>query len=254
MKISKEKHSMFLIKKIVAPCFFPLSLGLGLLCLGIGLLWGTRRQRAGKICVTLGTGLLVLLSYYPVPHWLLRPLEHHYAHLRTVNFLAPTSRAIKWIVVLGGGEGGVPTRVLEGVRLYRQIPGVKLLLSGGPVFGSEAGALAMARVAHIMGIMPPDLVLEAESRDTEEQARQVKALVGQDPLILVTSAVHMPRAMLLFRKVGLEPLAAPERPMVGDEVHLSPALFFPSPGNLVLAETAMHEYLGLTWAWLRGVI
>ena len=53
---------MFMLKKIVALFFYPLSLCLGILILGLLFLWATRRQRLGKRLVTLGTVLLLLLS------------------------------------------------------------------------------------------------------------------------------------------------------------------------------------------------
>jgi len=245
---------MFLIKKIVAPFFFPLSVCLELMMLGLFLLWWTKRQRAGKILVTVGTGLLVLLSYHPAPDFLLRPLEQKYPSLTDLTEMSWQKNSIKWIVVLDGDEGAALSRVLEGVRLYRKIPGVKLLMSGGSVFGSEPGAVASVRVARIMGVKPQDLVLESESRDTQEEARQIKNLVGKDGLILVTSASHMPRSIAMFRKIGLEPVPAPTGHMVKTRSNFVPGSFLPSAQNLMLAEMAVYEYLGLSWAWVRGLI
>jgi len=245
---------MFLFKKTLAPIFFPLSLCLGFLLLGLFLLWATRSQLAGKIFVTLGTGLLVLLSYPPLPNLLLRPLESKYPPFDEFNGMSAKGTDIRWIVVLDGDEGAFLSRVVEGVRLYRQIPRAKLLMSGGTVFGFEAGAVGSARVAKIMGVKPEDLVIEAESRDTEEQARQIGNLLGEETFILVTSASHMPRAVALFQKVGLDPIPAPTGHLVKARVSFSPGSFFPDSRNLLVAETAIYEYLGLTWAWLRGVI
>ena len=53
---------MFVVKKIVALFFYPVGLCLGILILGLFCLWATRRQRLGKVLVTLGTVLLLLLS------------------------------------------------------------------------------------------------------------------------------------------------------------------------------------------------
>ena len=53
---------MFMVKKIVALFFYPVCLCLGILILGLFCLWATRRQRLGKVLVTLGTVLLLLLS------------------------------------------------------------------------------------------------------------------------------------------------------------------------------------------------
>ena len=57
----------------------------------------------------------------------------------------------------------------------------------------------MSRIALIMGVNPPDIILESTSRDTEEQARLIKPMVGREKFFLVTSASHLPRAMAMFR-------------------------------------------------------
>jgi uncharacterized SAM-binding protein YcdF (DUF218 family) len=243
---------MFLLKKMVGPLLFPVSLCLEILLLGLLLLWGTRRQKAGKILVSLGTGLLLLLSYPWLPEKLLSPLEQWYPHLAGVDRLpraASGQEPVKWVVVLGGNV----ERTTEGVRLYRQLPGAKLVLSGGGVFGAKPGATESARIGLILGINPADLVLESRPLDTEEEARLLKSRLGADRFILVTSAAHMPRAMALFNKLGLNPIAAPTDYLVEDRP-LNPRSFFPDVRNLVLVDTATYEYLGWGWAWLRGKI
>ena len=94
---------MFMLKKIVALFFYPVPLCLEILAVGLLLLWCTRRQRAGKVMVTLGTGLLAVLSFSWGPNLLLKPLEQGYPPLRH----PPTQTSVTWIVVLGGGY--IPT-------------------------------------------------------------------------------------------------------------------------------------------------
>ena len=91
---------MFLFKKIVAPLFFPLSLCIEVLLVGIFLLWFTRRQKAGKIIVSIGVVFLIALSYGAASEMLLRPLEYKYPALTDVS----TISGIKWVVVLSGGH------------------------------------------------------------------------------------------------------------------------------------------------------
>ena len=90
----------------------------------------------------------------------------------------------------------------------------------------------MARVALIMGVNPPDIILESASRDTEEQARLIKPMVGREKFFLVTSASHLPRAMAMFHKLGLEPVAAPVGHLVQQAPHWSPGSLFPASGGL----------------------
>ncbi|MGO9621915.1 MAG: ElyC/SanA/YdcF family protein [Desulfobaccales bacterium] len=264
---------MFLFKKIVASCLLPLPLCLGLLFIGLGLLWFTRRQRSGKILVSAGAGLLLVFSYSAVPDMALRPLELKYPPVADLDAGSGGPQdgrllgAGSYIVVLGGGiNRGEPlpvtsqigleslSRLLEGVRLYRAEPGRKLILSGGPVFNPIPESQIMSRVALIMGVNPRDILQESLSRDTEEEARLLKPLVGRERFFLVTSAAHMPRAMALFRRQGLEPVAAPMDLPAQQKGPCYPEDFFPSSHSLQRTEIALHEYLGLAWAWLRGVI
>ena len=254
---------MFLLKKIVVPFFYPVLLSLEILAAGLLLLWFTRRQRAGKVMVTLGTGLLVFLSFSLGSYLLLAPLEHRYPPL----LHPPADSSVKWIVTLGGGSNSDPnlpvssrlgeaslSRVLEGVRLYREMPGSKLILSGGVAFGSQPEADLMAGICRILGVNPRDVILESASRDTDDQARLIKELVGRDKFILVTSASHMPRALALFKQRGLNPVPAPAGQLVTANQVWDPRRLFPDPRSLLKAEIAVHEYLGLAWVWLRGAI
>ena len=100
-------------------------------------------------------------------------------------------------------------RVVEGVRLYKAIPGSKLLLSGGAVFDPVPEAEVMARIAVLLGVKPQDISLEPDSRDTADEAEIIAKMIGRERFILVTSASHMPRSMALFRKRGLQPIPAP---------------------------------------------
>ncbi len=262
---------MFLLKKILSQFFYPVSLCLEILVLGLFFLWATRRPRLGKILVTLGTVLLLLLSLPPVSSRLLAPLEQRYPailHPETVSWgERPGVTSPKWIVVLGGGLVSDPrlppnsqiseaalSRVVEGVRLYKAIPGSKLLLSGGAVFDPVPEARVMAQIAVLLGVKPQDIVLEQESRDTAAEAALIARMINGKRIILVTSAAHMPRSMALFKKQGLQPIPAPADFLVRERLYLTPGDFFPGPGSLGQVQTAVHEYLGMAWAWLRGAI
>jgi uncharacterized SAM-binding protein YcdF (DUF218 family) len=249
---------MFLMKKIVSRLLFPMPLTLELLLVGLFLLWFTRRQRAGKVFITCGMGLLLGLSNSFTSNALLRPLEHRYPAL----LVAPTGAgapAVGFILVLGGGGNNDPdvpitsnltpgqmVRLIEGVRLYREIPGSKLILS--EVTASPEG---MTNVAKALGVKPEDILHLSFARDTEEESRQVAPIVGSQRFILVTSAVHMPRAMRFFQSRGLQPIAAPTD-------HLAPRKrlgvddAFPDGYYLFKSKTAWYEYLGLAWQTLKA--
>jgi uncharacterized SAM-binding protein YcdF (DUF218 family) len=251
---------MFIMKKIVSRFLFPLPLSLEFLFVGLFLLWFTRRQRAGKALVTCGAMLLVGLSNSFTSNALLRPLERRYPPL-VVAHIGPSAPDVSFIAVLGGfadKDPDVPAtshispdlmvRLTEGVRLHREIPGSKLILSGW-----NDSAEGMAKMAEALGVSAEDILPLPGPRDTEEESQQIAPIVGPQRFILVTSASHMPRAMGLFRKRGLQPIAAPTD-------HIAPRhrLEFddlvPDGYQLFKSQTAFYEYLGLAWETLRGKI
>jgi len=192
-----------------------------------------------------------------------RPLEYQYpplTHHQTIG-------SIKWIAILGGGHVSDPRlpaaaqlsltsfgRLGEGIRLYHGLPGSKLILSGGKPFERIAEAKIMAEVAMSIGIKGQDIILEEDSKDTEDEANLIHKIVGTEPFILVTSASHMPRSMALFKKLGMHPIPAPTDFLVKEGQGMNPNRFYPRAENLYKAERAFYEYLGLAWAKLRGRI
>ncbi len=262
---------MFLFKKMVAPLFQPVTLILASLIIGLVLLLFTKKQKTGKAVITVGVIMLALLSYGSFSDRLLIPLERQY-HPLTIESAAidQPSHGIysaKWIVLLGGGHTDNPklpatslisheslTRLVECVRIHKLIKGSKIILSGGAVFNASPEAETFAKVAEVLDVNRTDMLLDDLSRDTEEQARNVSRIVGRDPFILVTSACHMPRAMIIFEKAGLKPIPAPTDYLAKKGQQRRPEDFYPSSLGLYKAERAAHEYLGLLWLKMRTAL
>ena len=70
---------MFVLKGLASAVLFPVALVLEITVLGLLLLWFTRRQRVGKVLITVGAVTLALLSIGFVADLLLAPLEGRYA-------------------------------------------------------------------------------------------------------------------------------------------------------------------------------
>jgi len=172
-------------------------------------------------------------------------------------------KGVKHIVVLGvelvtaertpaDRMGNFLFRVMEGVRLWKGIRGGVLVLSGGSLPGMSSDADAMAALPLELGIPRDALVLETRAWDTEDEARIFSRLVGQEPFALVTSALHIPRAMMHFRYLGLNPVPCPcelrtARPPAWYQ------WFWPSTDALLKSQNAIHEYLGRWWLLLKRV-
>jgi uncharacterized SAM-binding protein YcdF (DUF218 family) len=255
-------EELFLLKKIISCFFLPLSIVAVLMVSGLIFLLLTRKKNLGKILLTLGTILLLLASYGLQNDQLAVSLENLYPPLLDVKNINH-SQDIQWIVVLGGGSQSHPrlplssqlsqtslTRLLEGVRLHRMLPGSRLILSGGVVFQSLPESETLAKTAVLMGVSENNIIKEDKSLDTDDQAKLISNILGPKRFILVTSAIHMHRSMVLFRKFGMNPIAAPTNFMPVMRPKNDPRRFFPSPVSIQKTEDTMHEYIGLIWAYV----
>lgn len=251
---------MFLFKKIVSQFFFPLPLSLLFCFIGIYLLWLTKKQKTGKVFVTLGISLIALFSFNPVGNALLSPLENQYKVQSGI-----TNAEIKYVVVLGGGHtsdtrlsvtsqasNSTLKRLIEGILLYRANRGCKLVLSGGSWLDSDSDAQIMAEVAKGLGVFAPDIIIESKSKDTQDQVVLLKSTLHTNKFFLVTSASHMPRSMALFQNPGQRPIAIPADHLVESPNLRDPGFYFPCGKFLRKSESAVYEYLGLVWAKLNG--
>jgi uncharacterized SAM-binding protein YcdF (DUF218 family) len=226
---------------------------MALLLMGAGL-WLLRRKRVrpGTWILAGAVALAYLSSTSLVGNALLVPLERQYPALDLAKIAAVSD-----IVVLGSGYepyDHIPVtgaldpdglaRIAEGVRLARARPGARLLVSGGARPGHAPIAEGYAQFAAAMGIAPSSVVSLHRALDTAQEARDVFAVLGHSPFILVTSAYHMPRAMKLMQRAGAQPLAAPTGQLM--RTHGSEAFgVLPGSRGLRKTETALHEYLGL---------
>lgn len=252
-----------LFKKIVSRLLFPVPAICEILLVGLMLLWFTRRQKAGKILVTIAALVLLFLGNSLMSAVFLRTLEDRYQPVALSSLPASVNSPQTYVVVLGSGYSPDPRidldsrlsddgliRLVEGVRLCIKLGGCRLILSGGP----PAQAETMGKIAISLGIKQQDIILEKHSRDTEQEAQFIKPTVGTTPFLMVTSAAHMPRAMDLFRSLGMKPIAAPTDYLVKPGASLISDEIYPGPAGLSEATRTVYEYLGIEWEKLRGQI
>lgn len=237
-----------------------------LILMGLGLLLSFSRFRwLTRSVVLLATLLLFVICCTNFGALAIRPLE--------ARFVRPVEPAqITGIVVLGGGmDGDVSAangswelnrdgdRFVEALRLALRHPEAKVLIAGGISALSdsiEPEAAAGARFFEAFGIGMERLILDSNSRNTEENAVLSKALAKPLPgetWLLVTSAFHMPRSVGLFRRAGFEVLPWPTDYLAaGDE---GPAFRLGSAQeNVAVASVALREWAGLAGYYLMGKI
>jgi uncharacterized SAM-binding protein YcdF (DUF218 family) len=253
---------MFLLKQFLKRLLLPPTCWI-LLLLVSALFWNRRWARR---LLLLTIALVTLLHFGPLDYALRYPLESRHPPL-----LDPSTSRHDAIVVLmaeaapAGGLRPYPTlseglfrRLDEARRLYRAAPR-PVIVSGGHVdpFTRDRDGNRIARDYLVLwGVPEKQILLESRSRDTFESALGVKRILQERKwkrYLLVTSALHMPRSMLVFGALAPEPIAAPADFGIGPR-DFSPLALFPSEGAARGIAGALHEYLGLVnYYWrLRG--
>lgn len=234
---------------------FPIFLFL----LGIGLYFLYRGNiKRSKVWILGSIIWISMLSYSPLSALLLLPLESTYSKVEL------TSTPPKYIHVLGNGHTSNPrlplsseialislARITEGVSIYKAHPNMKLIFSGYGGYDPVSNARKNSQMAIALGVNPSDIILLETPKDTQEEAIASKKIVGDEPIILVTSASHMVRASALFRKEGINIIPAPTDFQVKADSNLWQ---FPSADGLVRSEAAFHEYLGLAWERVKSML
>ena len=198
--------------------------------------------------------LVIVLGVLPTAWLLSSPLEGRFpvpAHLDRVD----------GIIVLGGAERaglsrfyGQPLlntaadRLTTFLMLARRFPEARLVHSGDTAPDSES---AVARELLLgAGVDPQRIVFETKSRVTCESPRATLDVVAVDASqrwLLVTSAMHMPRAVACFRAAGWDVTPYPTNFRRGPD-----PFSFGLPENLQDVDLAAHEWVGLLYYRLRG--
>ncbi|MGL4858961.1 MAG: envelope biogenesis factor ElyC [Enterobacteriaceae bacterium] len=249
---------LFIIKKCVGSLMQPLPLVLLIMGLALLLIWFTRWQRSGKSLLTLSWLMLLLVSFQPVADFWLKPLERQYTTWQG-------GQSVSYVVVLGSRytynpawapsanlSGIALARLAEGIRLYRQNPGSKLILTGGKAEGNPVSSAQVSEmVALSLGVPQRDIITLELPKDTEDEANTVNPIVGKQPFLLVTSASHLPRAMVIFNHRGMSPIAAPADQLAIDSPLNFWEQYFPAAHYLAHSEALWHESLGRIFLWFK---
>jgi uncharacterized SAM-binding protein YcdF (DUF218 family) len=254
---------------------FVYPFGFAIILLIFGLLF-KKKPKLLALCAFLALLILFVGGNPLLARFLAKSLE--WQNLPTPGDL-PRADAI---VILGGGTeskayprpivelNAAGDRVMYGAHLFKDGKAPWILLGGGAITWqkqhSTTPAEEMGEVIKEFGITEKDYVLQSRSLNTYEEAvfdAEILRERGATRIILVTSAMHMPRALALFRKQGLEVIPAPtDFKVTENNASLNPedewqAIvfdFLPDSGSLSLTSVALKEYLGWMVYRLRGWI
>ena len=215
-----------------------------------------------KVMLTVAFLILMISSTAFVPNLAANIMENKYAGNDIENMLE-TGKPVH-ILVLGGGhtfDKRLPAnsqlsenalgRLSEGIRIHRMLPGSKLITSGAGLEGQLTQAEILRNAAILLGVDSASVRMQTQPFNTWTEAGEYKKNFGNSAqLILVTSALHMPRSVYLFKKAGLNPMAAPTNFRVKKSDNINRWFWVPSSGNIAKTEAVVHELLGLLWARL----
>ena len=249
-----------LLSTLLLPPFAPLLLAV------IGLLLAVKRKRGGFALVLFALALLWLLSCHGAAVWLSRSILPQFAPLAAGQLKTGKAQAI---VVMGGGvlplapeygeaqpRAETAARLRYGLWLARQT-GLPVAFTGGRGWAAhtaqtESEATVVSRVAQQdYGVTLR--WLEADSRDTADNARLLAPLLQRDGvqrIALVTHAWHMPRSVAAFQETGLVVIPAPMGFVLPDENQLLEWL--PSAHGLLASRQVLREWLGIAVARLSA--
>jgi len=242
----------------------PLNLCIALVLIG-AIFFVFRHRKTGALIAAAGICWALFWSLPASTLWAGGRLEQLYPY-HPPSQLPPTQA----IVVLGGNTANnrhnwfrpydkntALSRVETAAALYEAKRAPIIVLSGAALEGRLSEAEVMARTLREQGIPEQALILETASTNTHENGVFTAAKLeemGIDRILLVTSALHMPRAMGVFQKLGITAVAAPSRPQILVPRNPQFSFWLPDLRTFEASRSIIKEYVGLLVYWLRGWI
>lgn len=152
-------------------------------------------------------------------------------------------------------------RLTQALELYKDGKIKKILLTGGTgslIKQSSKEANEIKSFLLKMGVVENDLIIEARSRNTHENAVFTKQLLEKEfpntKCLLITSAFHMRRSKACFRKENLE-FTPFSTDIISEEIRFIPsALIFPNSSGFNRWELLIKEWVGYVVYWFIGYI
>lgn len=240
---------MFTPISIIKTVMLPTTLISILLAVGFALLCFRRLQRIGFTAIGLGIFFFFLFGNGPFSNWLLGTLEYRYPPLA----LEKSKQEIKHIAVLSGyatDDHAFPLssrvndstlfRIVEGVNQWEKNPTATILIAA-----TEGGTPPITELILTLGVDRRNIQILPPSYNTKGNIAIISHSVSTKPFILVTSAGHMPRAMLLCRQAGLNPIPAPTDFITSP--HIFVLSWLPNHIYLKCSDLAVHELMAILY-------
>jgi uncharacterized SAM-binding protein YcdF (DUF218 family) len=174
------------------------------------------------------------------------------------------------IVLLGGAIRGetsretladmsaVGDRLIFAVAAFKAERAPFILVTGGAREGEIPEAQLIKDLLVTMGVPEQNIILETRNRVTRDNLRYTSETLGGlevDSILLVTSAFHMARSLLVFDQLDVTVFPAPtDHQVLFSRTSSGPTLFDFLPSVKALQKTtwAFHELVGYGYYRLRG--
>jgi len=254
----------FIVSKLFEFVGQPSRAAFILTALGLALSYYGPRARTGRRLAIFGATVLALILIGPLGHFLAAPLETRFPALPD-DMAEPDG-----VIVLGGSveeslsekRGRITfteaaERLTAPIGLLRRFPQARLVFSGGSAELSGAKATEAEIVKRFwreIGLDQGQVLYEDRSRNTYENALFTRDLVQPKPgerWLLITSAMHMPRSVGIFRQVGFPVTPYPVDYRTDGRLWSLGLVKFSGQG-VSTADLAAHEWLGLLVYRLTG--
>ncbi len=171
-----------------------------------------RRRSAASVILAVLTAALIAITVVPLDDWLAAPLEDRYPAP------SPLPARVDGIVVLGGSVDWRVTRaraqltlddagerMVAVLALARRYPDAELVFTGLYQDELRSGWIHGERTLFASAFAGHDVHFLGAASSTYQEALQAGKLIGGPDggaWLLVTSALHMPRAVATFRTLG----------------------------------------------------
>ena len=215
-----------------------------------------QKRKPAILLLSISILIFLLCSTYYLPHYLADKLERKYSPFNLPVNNIDSGKVL--ILVLGTGYTldkrlpanaqiglGALGRLAEAIRIHRSIKNSVIISCGYSSLGLETQAQVTKRAAIVLGIDADKIETLNNPGTTQEEAQELgKHYDKTSKLIIVTDAIHMPRAIKLFKGEGFNPIAAPTNYKVNEGPNQEGMKWWPSVGNISLMNYVIHEWLG----------
>jgi uncharacterized SAM-binding protein YcdF (DUF218 family) len=254
-----DTFTFSVLKIILGLVFPPASLAIAVVIAAVLSLLGWRRL--ARATVALGVAQTLIMSFQPVGDILIHALENQ---AREAEKRAPTCCYVA-IVVLGGGISAAQPpeqpladlnenadRIWQAARLFHRGLAPRIIVTGGSFLAEHGGpptteAEAMRAFLLDLGVPAEAILDEPKALNTIDNIRNVRAMVGDGRVALVTSAYHMPRALQLAGRAKLNVGAFPFDYKATPSVRLPWDNWLPSVDGLGLSIMAIKELIAINF-------